>query len=59
MFVCLLRRLQRYRFILLSLKFFLSCFNAFRRALFWLTVSYAVWVYIQLSRNFLGATSQV
>ena len=39
MFLLALRRLRRYLFVYLSSKFSTSCFNAFRRALFALSVS--------------------
>ena len=42
MFLLALRHLRRYLFVFLSSKFLTSCFNAFRRALFALSVSYAI-----------------
>ena len=47
-----LRRLRRYLCVYLSSKFSTSCFNAFRRALFALSVFYAIWLYFQLFRKF-------
>ena len=52
MFLLALRRLRRYLFVYLSSKFSTSCFNAFRRALFALSVFYAIWLYFQLFRKF-------
>ena len=52
MFLLALRRLRRYSFVYLSSKFSRSCFNAFRRALFALSVFYAIWLYFQLFRKF-------
>ena len=51
MFLLALRRLRRYLFVYLSSKFSPSCFNAFRRALFALSVFYAIWLYFQLFRS--------
>ena len=42
MFMLALRRLRRYLFVFLRSKFSMSCFNAFRRALFALSVFYAI-----------------
>ena len=52
MFLLALLRLRRYLFVYLSSKFSTSCFNAFRRALFALSVFYAIWLYFQLFRKF-------
>ena len=51
MFLLALRRLRRYLFVYLSGKFSTSCLNAFRRALFALSVFYAIWLYFQLFRK--------
>ena len=47
MFLLALQRLQRYFFVSLSSGFSTSCFNAFRRALFALSIFYAIWLYFQ------------
>ena len=52
MFLLALQRLRRYLFVHLSSKFWRSCFNAFRRALFALCVFYAILLYFQLYRKF-------
>ena len=51
-FLLALRRLRRYLFVYLISKFLRSCFNAFRRALFALSVFYAILLYFQLFRKF-------
>ena len=52
MLLLTLRRLRRYFFVYLSSKFSMSCFNAFRRALFVLAVFYANQLYFQLFTKF-------
>ena len=51
MFLLALRRLRRYLFVYLSSKFSTSCLKAFRRALFALSVFYAIQLYFQLFRK--------
>ena len=52
MFLLALQRLQRYSFVFLGSKFSTSCFDAFCRALFAVSVFYAIQLYFQLFRNF-------